>query len=802
MTTTFGDRMALEEAIQSCSISVRTLQKKMHNKNEDMDVVAKEVSRLVRLRKELHDWTEKEDKLQKEMTPETIVEDKLQKEMTREIIDEDEPVKLADELEQRSAMLESRVALMNDGLTTIEMDVMRMERTKRALRYLEEHKTTGEGSKDAVFKSEDEPKTVMNAKKSRRRNNKVKEDVKTKGAIVDSEADSNAVDKLIVQLEAERRKVVEANEETESFKNSLTRLSNENSVVVAKLTAELNVERVKADQALQKSLEVQKVEEEFRQVQAKLEQDVAKIQQEKADIVAKLTMELEAVQQTIQQGRQSRSIATSELEKAVGLLTEKNAELMRKLATAEETARTVCDEFQDKLQAAEDATKAASIKAEDFQKELLKIQNVRETRETHLGKLWKTIEDLQLANKRMTKKSASIEADAKAMRAEAEGTIAKYTSLTNKANTYAAELKSATVELEASKAKVVTLEAKVQELATELNVSRQDVVTSNERLQTMEKELMTAKLAVKTLTIELDTLRTSKMEAKNSNDRIESLEKKLELTKQVKNKLMVEEKKAQAVAKAAIADKEQVARKMNEMKATVVQLKLECDKATAQASESNVQLKKVTMDLKTRSTEAKKLKSQYDNLVSQRTTAADQLQDMRGVAATNEEMLKKSRASLLEANVELKEARANTLKWKNSAQAAKTLMNAKIADFESARKQLKKARAEATSSSLARSQVSLSLEAKKKRLAQTKQELATVRAELARAREAIVADRKQLGETHEAHVAQLSDSFEQEIATLESQVQSYSMALVILLPLVIAVVVFALVQLVPFSFDK
>ncbi|KAF1775845.1 GRIP protein [Phytophthora cactorum] len=772
-----SNRAALEEAIESCSATVRVLQEKMRNKDEAvaMDDITKEVKKLVGLAQKEEDVENNQDE---EETPET----------------ED----VEEELEERTVELESRVAETDDKLTTLETAVTQIERTKKAMKYLEEHET-----KETVLETvETEVVVKKSSKKNKKKNKKAKEEVEeeSKPAVSEEKVGTEQVAELTTQLEAERVKVQEASQKAEKLQKSVETLTEEKSAAVAKLTAELEEERSKAEQTSQKSQEMHKLE-----------------QDEKDEAVAKLTAELEKERSKVEQASQTSQEKESKLEKS---FTVEKTELVSKLQAAEDAAKAARDELESKIQATEDAAKTsrdeleAKLQAaedtakstrdelEKLQAELSEIKGEKETRETHLGKLWKNIEDLQLANKELMEKNASIEADAKAMRAEAEKTIADHSSYEDKTESFTAEIESTKAELEASKTAAKNLQAEVEKLTSQVSGSKSEMSSSEKRIQTLEKELEAAKKHTENVSTELESLRGSSTDSEStiasSNERIEALEKELEAAKQSVQEVLTERdalktsneeserthkeeiekltsqiselesttegksgelaeelKKAQEAAKAAIADKEEIGRQLIEMKDNVIQMKLESEKALSQASQNGSHLKKLLVDLEARTAEAKQMKALYDDLVSQRTNAEGQLRIC--------ELLKKARASLLEANEELKEARANSLKWKNSAQAAKTLMNAKIADAESASKQLKKARA------MRRRPVLL-----EKKVAKTKQELATVRAELAKALETIETERTQSKQTHATQVAKLREVSEQTCKMMSEETEAAS----------------------------
>ncbi|KAL8017818.1 hypothetical protein Plhal710r2_c021g0087801 [Plasmopara halstedii] len=813
MTTTFDNRAALEKAIESCSNSVRALREKMHDEEEavEMEDVAKEVQRLMGLRKELQRWIQTKSEDQKtnqheEETPETGN-------------DSAEPMVVGSKLEQRAVKLESHVAKANEKLLILETKVAQIERTKNALTYLNQVRTSAEEKVETLVDQTTEIGVIKSLKK-KKKNKKVMEAKKVATNHLGMTDDTDQVANLTIQLEAERMKVLEVTQTAKKLQKSVDALTEEKRKIVAKLTAESKAGITKSEQASDIKHSDDELEDGLLNVQDKLDQTITTIVQEKTGVVANLTGELKKEHSEPEQANQLDQKVYSDPELSVMSLVKEKVEL------------------QNSLQAAENITNAVRDELSRLKKELSEIKDKKETRETHLGKLWKNIEELQLENKMLKEKNLSIKAKVQKVRAEAERYIAEISSYDHKTEMLNAEIESAKIELDKSKKEAEILQHESEKLQNEVSVSKSIAANSEERIRTLEKDLeVSTAMASKNVT-ELENLRKLNKEAEATKasfaERIQALENEIKRLKQSElevaaecdvlrqstkdservhkndiEKLMsqlvqlqsvaegkdgkfeAELSQAQEIAKVAVAEKELLTSQLLEMKDNMVQLKLKHKKELGQVSDNGLQLKRLAMDLEARTAEVKKEKALNDDLQSQRSIAADQLQDLRGVAATNEELLKKARASLLESNEELKEARANALKWKNSAQAAKTLMNAKIADFESANKQLKKARADASSASTARSQLSLSLQAKEKKLAKTKQELVAVRKELAEILAAMDAERTQSKQEHMVHVLKLRERSDNELAQLSSQVHSHRVMLAVLLPVLVAVSVYA-----------
>ncbi|CAI5735514.1 unnamed protein product [Hyaloperonospora brassicae] len=894
--TTFKHRADLEEAIETCSATVRLLQEKAHNGTDGdgpLADVAEELKKLVALRKALKMWKQKERRVEEgdrgtEETEETGEESKGRMESAareqedgraaledvREAEEGGNGAAVAkDELLQRAIRLEELVAAANVKLTTLEGEVAQVERTKKALTYLVAHQepmteqvgslvecrgTTKEGAGSVRVEV-----TTPKKKKKKRRKNKV-----ATGEGVDEQSEELPGDDAKVEIEAE---YVNRNTTMEKLQEAVVALTEEKNEAVVKLMAELADQRAEMEQQSQEML--RKAKHEFDDVEEKLRRTVASVAQEKDAVIAKLKAELE--EQRVDSQLAGSQEVESELVKTVAALKHEKAELERKLQTAEEAAKCSRDELenvQDQLTDSED-------------------------RETQLRKLRKSVEDVQLANKKLTEENALIEADAKAIRDEAEKRIAEHLSSKSKSESSAAKIAAIAAELEASKTEVQKLQAKVKKLTSEASASHAKVSSTKERILTLEQELAVAtkiaeeasteleqvskaaqksaeemsaeleslralsqdsasKLAISTERVqtlekdleavkkeredalaELEGLRTCTKDTElallGSNERMQVLEKELELaqhsaqeasterdalrtsmqeaermykaeieklTMQVqttegscKKEFIAELEKAKDAAKVALADKEEAACQLRALTDKGMRLQHESEKALSLASRKSVQAEKLAADLSSRSAEVTELKAQYDELLAQYTRSNDKLLKLQGGAATNDDLLKKARVSLLEVTSELKEARADSLKWKNSAQAAKTLMNAKIADAESAYKQLKKARADAASAKSAHLQLSASLEGKEKKLARAKQELATVRSELTETIKTFEANLVQMKQAHAARTEELGKASAHTIAQLTNQIQSYRLMLVVvLLPALIATFVYAI----------
>ncbi|CAH0474123.1 unnamed protein product [Peronospora belbahrii] len=809
-----NDRIALEKEIERCSCNVRLLENTLSSEKDSpvtIDDVAKEVKTLAALRKELKIWK------QKDKTEEKTLERRSDKKIFgqadhSEVMEHVTSGATTNELElvQRATRLEELVSKAHMKLTMIETELVQMERSNKALRYLVEHEETRKDKETGVMEE--------------------------------------------IEVKVKPGQVKEADRTTEKLQTTGGALNQERSEAVAKLTGKLKEQRANAEH--DNHDRQQKAVQKLLDAENRLTETITSISEEDNKKIAKFKAKLEEERFNVKQTNQE---VESKMGKSVAMRKEKKLKLKGKLQTVEEVAQATCREL------------------EKTQTRLAKMISEKETRETHIGKLQKNIEDLQLANKRLTKKNASIEADAKVIRNEAEKANAEHSSHKDKTRSLTAEFAAVKTELKMSKMKTEELQGEVEKLASEktaanskissleerilmleqeltmaqtssrevsaelesLRASSQDLMSKvasyEERVQMLKTELETATDRANVSYLELESLRTSTKDTISSlKERIQALTKELELanknTEEVSFELDVlrtstqeaacmhkediqrltahiselqtareegtveevtaELEKVKNTAKTALADKEETVRQLLEMKEIVNQLKLESEKAQSQASEKDVQVQKLASDLESRTVEVKKLQSQYDELVAEHLNLKECLRDAGNVSARNEGLLKETRLSLLETSEELKSARASTLKWKNSAEAAKTLMNAKIADAESASKQLKKARVDIVSVNLARSQLFASLEAKEKKIVKTKQELANVRAELAKTFRAREAERTQVKQAHAAQIGKLREVMEQSMVQLDGQVQSHRRLLMVLLPIFVAVLVY------------
>ncbi|RLN92808.1 hypothetical protein BBJ28_00018121 [Nothophytophthora sp. Chile5] len=760
LATTFDDRATLEKAIDACSSRVRSLQERMRSGSDEdeaedevvsMEDVAQEVKKLVGLRKELQVWKIKEEEEEEEEEEEAeaarLAAEKEEQEQTSDNQNgddtEDSWVRVG---EKEPESPEQEVDVVADAAAEAEEALT--QRATRVAAWLVAADARLTALETAAVKMERTKRAVAFLKRQEEATKAVEAAQPVEEAVAGTLPVVSEKKPKVKKAKAQKSAVQEPAKTAETTA-SATNVELERHVQeVATLTAELAAERVKAEKAVRVNQQLQKSEQSLRDAQIKLESSMT-------------------------------------------TLTEANAELLAKLQTARDTDVSLRDELV-KVQAT-----------------LTELQEDQDSKETHLGKLWKTIEDLQLVNKQLTDKNAELDAETKAMRAETEKTLAEYAGHESKNDEAAAELAAAKAELETSLTATLALKTEVEELrahgaalANDVRVAESKSSQSEERLLTLEKELEAAKQSADDALAGQGALRTESQDAERAHAqekyqftaRIAELESSEAERNGNADDLKAELEKATTALKTARADKQESERQLLAMKDEVVRLTLSSEKAVDQASGNDSQLKKLKADLDSRKTELAATTAQIDALTSQRTNAEAQLQDLRGVAATQEEMLKKARTSLLEANEELKDARAHTLKWKNSAQAAKTLMNAKIADAESASKQLKKARAEAATANSTRSQLTNSLETREKKINKTKQELVVVRERLTKALEVEEAKSEVMKQTHATQVTQLRESSQQAVALLDGQVQSYRMMLVILLPILIAVVFYAITK--------
>ncbi|KAL3670252.1 hypothetical protein V7S43_004565 [Phytophthora oleae] len=189
MTITFEDRATPEEAIDSCSTDVRLMQEKIKNndKNVQREDMAKELKKLVAMRKELQAWEEtgvQNGLFLLQSPPIRTLAQKTQhhdgiasKLLTfpNSLVQQTEDAE--DELERRAAKVEDHVVETDEKLTTLETQVTQIERTKKALKYLEENET-----KEKVVETVVETETVVKSSKKKNKKKKKTEKTVRKGA--------------------------------------------------------------------------------------------------------------------------------------------------------------------------------------------------------------------------------------------------------------------------------------------------------------------------------------------------------------------------------------------------------------------------------------------------------------------------------------------------------------------------------------------------------------------------------------------------------------------------------------------
>jgi chromosome segregation ATPase len=180
-----------------------------------------------------------------------------------------------------------------------------------------------------------------------------------------------------------------------------------------------------------------------------------------------------------------------------------------------------------------------------------------------------------------------------------------------------------------------------------------------------------------------------------------------------------------------------------------------------------------------------------DALAVERVEMETQLQYARGSSSQQEELLKKARTSLLEANEELKEARKHQAKWKASAQAATVQMNEKAAEADSARKQAGRARAELVSANAERKKLADSLKDREKKTGKLSTELAQLRRELEAAQTQAAAAEAKARKAVSGEVAQLKERSSQAVATVNAKLALYQQLVYGLVPLLAAVIMYA-----------
>lgn len=240
------------------------------------------------------------------------------------------------------------------------------------------------------------------------------------------------------------------------------------------------------------------------------------------------------------------------------------------------------------------------------------------------------------------------------------------------------------------------------------------------------------------------------------------------------------------------AEKEEAAKLIRALKDEVISLKLASEKATEKASESAVQVKTLSAELSSCKESLAAATKQLESTGSHRAGLETEAQGLRTLAVSQEEMLKKTRSSMLEANEELKEAHKHTQKWKSSAQTANAQLNEKIAEADKAKKQLVKTRSELAAAESARKQLGENLKEKDKKIGKVTHEVQVLKEKLAALEKASSA----LQQEKESTAAQIKKlALENaELAKNSQQVQTYRQTLFGLIPLMVAAIFYAVAK--------
>lgn len=224
----------------------------------------------------------------------------------------------------------------------------------------------------------------------------------------------------------------------------------------------------------------------------------------------------------------------------------------------------------------------------------------------------------------------------------------------------------------------------------------------------------------------------------------------------------------------------------------MIALKLTSEKATETASASAVHAKTLAAQLSSTKESLAAATKQLESAGSDRAGLATEAQGLRALVASQEEMLKKTRSSMFEANEELKEAHKHTQKWKSSAQTANAQVSEKSAEADKAKKQLAKTRNELAAAEAARKQLAENLKEKDKKAGKVAHELQVLKAKLAELEHTSSA----LAHERSSSAAAIERLTIEKAALAKSaeQVQTYRQTLFGLIPLVVAAIFYAVAK--------
>lgn len=224
----------------------------------------------------------------------------------------------------------------------------------------------------------------------------------------------------------------------------------------------------------------------------------------------------------------------------------------------------------------------------------------------------------------------------------------------------------------------------------------------------------------------------------------------------------------------------------------MIALKLASEKATEQASGSSIQVERLTGELGACKEALAEASKRLEATSGRRGELEAEVQNLRNVVVSQEDMLKKTRTSMLEANEELKEVHKHTQKWKSSAQSANSQLSEKSAEADKAKKQLAKTKSELTAAEAARKQLSDSFKEKEKKIGKVTHELQVLREKLA----ALDKEKTEL-ERQNQSAAAISVKLTQEKTELlksTEQLQTYRQTLMGLIPLMVAAIFYAVAK--------
>uniref|UniRef100_K3WB72 Uncharacterized protein n=1 Tax=Globisporangium ultimum (strain ATCC 200006 / CBS 805.95 / DAOM BR144) TaxID=431595 RepID=K3WB72_GLOUD len=782
----FESKSTLEAAIDVCSTRVRELQEcvRKNDGGVTLEQVAEQVKKLVALRKELQLWKAKEE-------------------------EEEEALAAAAEQEKDNQNSDSNSGAAVTAVSPTSSSSGKKKRKKAkkkaasaaAAAEAAQPSTSGDSSNES-----DEP-----VKEGSVNTPEVHEEpVQAETPAVEEASLSNQDDETIAALEEELKKA-QRTRQAKEFLTAQAKLATAEAEKVESSVAKTSAaETKKADAKKPRSASVSKEhQQKIADLEAQLASEKAKATEadQSGKSAAEERLKKIAALESELASEKSKSEDADKANKQLAESESKLREEKERLVQSIEELKKTNAELVEKIEKAVSSDAALQAEVTKLQSSLKEMEDTKSDNDTNFRKLWKTIDEFQMANNKLQEKNTQLEAEVKSVREEAENSLKERSSHHERSEELASELEKANSDLKASKSqvealtmeaqklrdenesllqKIASVETKFQASSTQISAIEKELAQTKQQLEAAaeQNKVLSAKSDEAATIHEEEKLNLSSLMASLQADNATLLGKSTEL-----EKLFADAKKS---TDSDVAEKEAAASLIRSLKDEVVALKLASEKAAEQASGSTIQVKNLTLELgvcKEALTDASK---RLEATSGQRGQLEAEAQNLRNLVVTQEDMLKKTRASMLEANEELKEVHKHTQKWKSSAQFANSQLNEKIAEADKAKKQLTKTRAELTSAETARKQLQDSLKEKDKKMGKVAHELQLLREKLA----ALDKEKAEL-ERQNQSAAAISVKLTQEKTELlksTEQLQTYRQTLMGLIPLMVAAIFYAVAK--------